>query len=307
MVYKVENGKINLYEETKMEGNEKQSYLGVCTYEEADNYGKSFHIHPKLLTKTLNNTAIRFESLEDMDIICIPIMDFENLYEDAKSMHMFIGRHYFLIVCHEDTLVKNIMEEISDDDTIDVSFGRLLYDFFDKLLEEDSQYIDEYEDKVMELEDGIVINKASKDYVSQIGQFRKKLFGLKRYYEQMITLFNLIIVNENELFNKQSLRLLKIHAGKLERLHGSVMFLNEYVTQIREAYQAEVDINLNKIMKIFTVITAVFYPLTLITGWYGMNIKMPEYNYAYSYLVIIIVSIVIVVTTIAIFKKKKWF
>ena len=64
---------------------------------------------------------------------------------------------------------------------------------------------------------------------------------------------------------------------------AGVLNLRDYVTQVREAYQAQIDINLNKVMKIFTVITSIFLPLTLIVGWYGMNLKMPEYSWVYGY------------------------
>ena len=40
-----------------------------------------------------------------------------------------------------------------------------------------------------------------------------------------------------------------------------MLHLRDYVTQVREAYQAQIDIEQNKIMKIFTVLTAVFLPL----------------------------------------------
>lgn len=307
MIYLMENGNIKPFEGKKIENMEDKNYIGLCSYEDVSKYAKAFQIPIRVLNKTLINHSIRFESREDLDILCIPIMDFDNIYDDAQTMHMFIGKNRFLIVCNEDMLVKNIISEITEDNNIDVSFGRLLYDFLDKLFEKDNQYIDGYENEIMELEDEVIINKESKDYVNSIVQFRKRLFTLKRYYEQMINLFNLILVNENNLLDKQSIRLLKILAGKLGRLHGSILFLNEYITQIREAYQAEVDINLNKIMKVFTVITAIFYPLTLIAGWYGMNLNMPEFKYTYSYPIVILCSIFIVIVTIAIFKKKKWF
>lgn len=307
MIYLMENGKITLLENKKVVNTEGKKYIGVCTYEEANKYAKSFQFNTSVLSKALSSSSIRSESHEDLDILCIPIMDFENLYDDYESMYMFIGKNHFLIVCNENTLVKNIIGQISKDDTIDISFGRLLYDFFDRLLEKDNQYIDVYEDEIMQLEDEVIINKEHKDYVNSIVIFRKKLFTLKRYYEQMINLFNFVLVNENNLLDRPSLRLLKILAGKLTRLHGSILFLNEYITQIREAYQAEVDINLNKTMKVFTVITAIFYPLTLIAGWYGMNLDMPEFKYSYSYPIVILLSILIVVVTITIFKKKKWF
>lgn len=60
-------------------------------------------------------------------------------------------------------------------------------------------------------------------------------------------------------------------------------------------------------MRFFTVIATIFLPLTLVVGWYGMNMDMPEYKSEYAYPVVIIVSIVIVVASIAYFKKKKWF
>ena len=62
----------------------------------------------------------------------------------------------------------------------------------------------------------------------------------------------------------------------------SVLNLRDYLSQVREAYQSQIDINLNNVMKIFTVITAIFLPLSLIAGWYGMNFNMPEYQSPYG-------------------------
>ncbi|MPN50396.1 Cobalt/magnesium transport protein CorA [bioreactor metagenome] len=60
-------------------------------------------------------------------------------------------------------------------------------------------------------------------------------------------------------------------------------------------------------MKIFTVITAIFLPLTLLVGWYGMNFHMPELQWAYGYPAVIVVSIALMVALILLFKKKDWF
>ena len=60
-------------------------------------------------------------------------------------------------------------------------------------------------------------------------------------------------------------------------------------------------------MTLLTVVTTVFAPLTLLTGWYGMNFKhMPELEYKWSYPAVLLVSIIIGVGCIAYFKKKKW-
>jgi magnesium transporter len=59
-------------------------------------------------------------------------------------------------------------------------------------------------------------------------------------------------------------------------------------------------------MKLFTVITTVFLPLTLMVGWYGMNFDyMPELHWRYGYPALIVISVVVVVLCLILFKKRK--
>ena len=61
-------------------------------------------------------------------------------------------------------------------------------------------------------------------------------------------------------------------------------------------------------MKYFTAITSIFFPLTLIVGWYGMNFKyMPEFEWRYGYIFVILLSVAVVAVLTIIGKKKKWF
>ncbi|MCR4669093.1 MAG: magnesium transporter CorA, partial [Clostridia bacterium] len=71
--------------------------------------------------------------------------------------------------------------------------------------------------------------------------------------------------------------------------------------------QSQIDIRQNHIMTYLTVITSIFMPLTLITGWYGMNFRyMPELNYVWAYPAVLAVCVLIAAACIIWFKKKKW-
>ena len=60
-------------------------------------------------------------------------------------------------------------------------------------------------------------------------------------------------------------------------------------------------------MTMLAVISAIFLPLTLLVGWYGMNFAyMPELHWAYGYPVVIALSVVIVVVEIVIFRHNRW-
>lgn len=98
----------------------------------------------------------------------------------------------------------------------------------------------------------------------------------------------------------------ELFSDRAERLHNYTDTIQEYLTQLRELYQSQIDINQNRIMTILTVVTTLVLPLSLIAGWYGMNFtNMPELHWKYSYLAVAVVSVLIIAVEIYYFKKKK--
>ncbi len=76
---------------------------------------------------------------------------------------------------------------------------------------------------------------------------------------------------------------------------------------LQDTFLGLVNIEQNKIIKIFTVVSVIFLPPTLIASIYGMNFKfMPELNWSYGYLFSICLMIVASGLTLFIFKKKNW-
>ena len=93
--------------------------------------------------------------------------------------------------------------------------------------------------------------------------------------------------------------------GKVERLSNNCQMLKENLVQVREAYSSSLDYSINTVMKIFSVVTTIFQPLTLIVGWYGMNFtNMPELTWKYGYLGVVVLSITVVVFCLWLFRKK---
>ncbi|MNJ46131.1 Magnesium transport protein CorA [compost metagenome] len=76
---------------------------------------------------------------------------------------------------------------------------------------------------------------------------------------------------------------------------------------LREAYQSSIANRANEIMRVFTAITTIFIPLTLITGIYGMNFdNMPELHWKYSYYVVLGIMIVLGAGMYYLFRKRDW-
>lgn len=82
----------------------------------------------------------------------------------------------------------------------------------------------------------------------------------------------------------------------------------EFTTDIRDNYLSMTSHQSNEVMKILTIITSIFTPLTLISGIYGMNfVNMPELEWKYAYFVVLAIMSVIGLSLFYWFKKKGWF
>jgi len=86
------------------------------------------------------------------------------------------------------------------------------------------------------------------------------------------------------------------------------MLFQERVTGIHEINLASVSNRLNKVMKVLTVMSTIFLPLTVLSGMWGMNIPLPHFpggeNMQFWYLSGAMVAVIVVM--LALFRRNKW-
>ena len=304
MFYSIENGKLVEIDTNNFSDGENQHHMGIICYDEIYSTADSLGVKNK--ENAFINHIPRFESHEGFDFICINYINHDDITAPFNNIYIYFRENLLLFICDEPDDVVTIIKDIIDDDIGELNFGRLLCAFFDRMTEKDIHVLEDIEQEISELEDALITTN-KRDCVKEIISLRKRLMILKRYYEHLLEVMDAIAENENNVLDKRALRIFKILYGRIDRLYHSILNLRDYVTQVREAYQAEVDITLNSTMKLFTVITAIFLPLTLIAGWYGMNLKMPEYSWGLGYPMVIALSILVIAFCFWIFKKKKWF
>ena len=183
---------------------------------------------------------------------------------------------------------------------------RFVYDFLEQIVHNDMRMMEKTETELNQIEKSILdgVDKTPLKHLSEIrGDIRK----LRVHYEQLIDLSQELEENENDFFKVDNLRYFHLFTNRMARLHDMAASLRDYALQVGDLYQSQIDLKQNRIMTILTVVTAIFMPLTLIVGWYGMNFKyMPELDSPMGYPIVIAVSVAIVVVCLIIFKKKNW-
>lgn len=183
---------------------------------------------------------------------------------------------------------------------------KFLYRFLDILILEDRKFLENMEFNMSALETRILKERVDAAFINEILSMKKELMYIWNYYDQLIDIGEVLRDNDNEMFPQENVKRFATFTERTLRLSENVKHLKEYAVQLRETHDAMLDYNLNNIMKLFTVITTVFLPLTLIVGWYGMNFAyMPELTWRYGYLGVIIFSVIVVGICIIAFKKYK--
>ncbi len=141
----------------------------------------------------------------------------------------------------------------------------------------------------------------------RVNEIRSNLRILRRHYEQLLDLGQELEENENCFFEEKNLRYFHLFTARVARLIDMTGTVREYTFQLRELQESKLNIKQNHIITILTIVTTIFAPLTLITGWYGMNFAhMPELQSVWGYPAVILVSLLIAGGCLFYFHKKKW-
>ena len=226
--------------------------------------------------------------------------------------HISIAFGYLLtadkvILCDDSGAAHTMLRRIQEENLeMEKGVGGFFYAFLELLIAKDMHHLQELEEALAHLEDQVLAGIMN-DFNHRMSALRKETAGWFHYYTQLEDMVCEFEENENEYFEENCLNLFHLVEHRIERLKNQAQMLREYGVQIRELFQAEIDIRQNRIMKILTIVTTLFLPLTLVTGWYGMNFTyMPELTWKYGYLAVTVMSVAVVLVCIWIMKKKKF-
>lgn len=283
--------------------------LKVCmtNVDEISQLDQTYKLDNNNILKCLQRKAFTFDHHDSIDYIGVLFLDKNNLNETGDKVCICTGDN-LLVFVYDNTDYSNtiVREFIASPVGVKPSISNLFITFIEKTIIGHIEQHEMIEDEIALLENAFLTDRKNIG-PGRILVLQKKLLVFKRFYEQLQHVLDDVQETKFNLIDEDNMRLFTLFTRRIDRLLKNVLVLREYVTQVRESYEAETDISLNRIMRLFTVVTVIFLPLTLIVGWYGMNLKMPEYNWIWSYPLVIIVSVIIVVLTILFFRKNKWF
>ncbi len=274
--------------------------------------GNGFGLHALVLEDIVNTgQRPKMEEYGDYLFFVIKMMRYDQAEEKIHSeqLSMILGKT-FLLTFQERP--GDVFEPVRD--RIRKQKGRirkvgidyLAYALLDTVIDNYMYIIERMGEKIEEIEDEILDNP-TQDILSRINAYkremnylRKSIRPAKEFILQLSRLDSDLIQESTEPFLKD---LLDLSTQAVEVIDTYREMLSDHLN----IYNTGISNRLNEIMKVLTIFSAIFIPLTFIAGIYGTNFEfLPELHYRYSYFIFWAVMLTVAIAMLRFFKRRKW-
>lgn len=167
----------------------------------------------------------------------------------------------------------------------------------------------EFENALSDLEDALM-EDGSDALMRRVIAYRSRLVKMRRVFNYHVGITQELTAYDYSHLprgNEDTLHAINDVHERFERLHSLTQMYYDICGDLVDGYISLSSHQLNITMRVLTVITAIFVPLTFIAGIYGMNfLHMPELAYRYGYFVVLGVMLAIGLGLLWLFRRKKW-
>lgn len=267
-------------------------------------------LHPLVMEGYLDTTSgTRIAPFENSLFIRLPVqLDWKTLEHVNLTV---ICLPQAVITIHESPIPA--LEGVAADFSTAVRFhafsiSAILYQILDRLIDEDMEFVIGVRREVDTLEE-VMEKDENSLHIDEILTFKRRVARLAITLEDQHYCMTAMKTIESDAFDITDFReYFRDSLNNLEYAIRSVGRLQAHLTELRTHYLLTLQDRTNKRLRLLTIISAVFMPLTLIAGIYGMNfLYMPELKWHYSYPIVIALMFAIAGGLLYSFYRRGWF
>jgi len=272
----------------------------------------TFHFHPLAVEDAASEIQFpKVEAYQGYLYLILHGIDFQEQEHRfaTRDVDFFLGRNY-LVTVHDGRLhsIARLREICSRHPHI-LAEGpvALLHRIVDSMVDNYRPEIEALEERIDRMEQEAMLGSSS-DLVRQILDLKRDLSSLRRVVIPQRDVVGRLARREFSVINDEMAYRFRDVYDHLVRLADETMIFQDRVTGILEAHLSTVSNRLNQIMKVLTVASTIFLPLTVLTGMYGMNVPLPHFpgSDATQFWWIFGIMIAIAGAMLAVFRAKGW-
>lgn len=281
--------------------------------------GQVFDLHPLVLEDVVNvPERPKIEDYEDQLLfiarMVVPKEKTCGFYSEQVSL--ILSKHYLLTVQEEPEhdCFEGVRIRIDRSKGIIRKQGAdyLAYALLDAMIDGFFPVLELYGERIEELEEEVMVNP-TRQTLQNIYQVRRELLQLRRAIWPQRDAISSLIRDGSELIGEEVRIYLRDCYDHAVQVMDMVETYRELASGLMDVYLSSVSNKMNEIMKVLTVVSSIFIPLTFVAGIYGMNFNtekspynMPELNWYWGYPICLAGMAVIGFALLFFFWQRGW-
>lgn len=270
-----------------------------------------FCLHTLLIEDVLADQRPKAEEYEGYLFFTLKMLyRIEGMQIDYEQVSFVLGNNYLVSFQEKE---GDLFDGFRDRIRLDLGKVRkkqadyLLYRLIDIIVDNYYNVLDRVGDLIEEIEENVYENPSNKTF-HEIQLLKKELIYLRKALYPLREALSKIVKGESDFILEENLRYYSDVYDHVSHLIDSLDTYKDLTSSLLDIHINAMNTKMNEVMKVLTVISTIFMPLTFIVGVYGMNFDyMPELRWPLGYFGVWGVMFLIVIAMLIFFRRKKWF
>jgi magnesium transporter len=244
-------------------------------------------------------------------VLHFPVYDRSIQRLNAAELDVFVGPDYLMTLPSVELLpVTRLFQRCQEDEAfreqlLSKGSGRLLYEVLDDLFDYCFPILDKIGYKLDSLEDDVFEGR-SFEVVRDISNVKQEIISYRKIIKPERSTLRLLERHVERFLPEELDLYFDDIVDAAERIWDILDNYKEVVEALEDTNESVISHRQNDVLRILTVFSVVLLPLTLITGFFGMNVHFPGFDTAWAFWVIFAGMIVTLTGLLAFFRIKRW-
>ncbi len=275
-----------------------------------------FGLHPLAMEDVVNtHQRAKVDQYGDLTFVVTHMVELGDHFE-AEQVSLFLGSNF--VITFQERPGWDCLEPVRDRirrhvlRMRDAGSGHLAYSILDAVIDHYFPVLEAYGERLEVLEDSIV-GQPDRGTIAEVHAVKRELLELRRAIWPQREAINVLVRDDIPHVNTETRLYLRDVYDHAVRIIDLVETHREVCSDLMDLYLSSISNRMNEVMKVLTVISTIFIPLTFIVGVYGMNFNtsaspwnMPELNWYLGYPLCLSLMAGITAGQFLFFKRKGW-
>jgi magnesium transporter len=233
----------------------------------------------------------------------------EGLELESYKLAVYLGPS-FLVTVHRRPVAacREVSRLVLERDLpMESQMDRVLHALVDRMMDEILPILDRFEERLEELEEAVFSRSPHREVLQELLGMKRQLLTIRRLVAPQREMLGRLARRDLPFIEERTSHYFRDVYDHVARMEETTMVLTDLASGALEAQLSVASNRLNEIVKVLTIFSAIWMPLTFIAGVYGMNLEyLPELKLRWFYPALWGLWIAITAGMLAVFRWRRW-